>query len=213
MPSEHTDLDGLVNRLIAGVGSDRILVAVAGPPGVGKSTFSAALREKINRDTSGLSEILPMDGYHYDDIYLDAQGWKARKGAPHTFDTGGFRAMLARLKANDEAGIFAPVFDRKLEIARAGAHMIKQQTKIIIIEGNYLLLAAAPWNELRPFFDVTVMLDTPMKILKARLRKRWTDLGYSTHAADEKVAGNDLINVKEVVENSIPADFIIETGR
>lgn len=203
------DLEGLVRRLDDGAGNGRILVAIAGPPGAGKSTLAETLCNQINRDAPKSCEVLPMDGYHFDDTYLEPRGWQPRKGAPHTFDVAGFRAMLLRLKTNDEAGIAVPVFDRNIEVARAGARMIDQQVKTIIVEGNYLLLADEPWASLRPFFDLTVMLDVPKDILLERLSKRWADLGYSPEQAKAKIEGNDLRNIDEVITNSIAADYIV----
>lgn len=209
--SKITSLKKLANQLAGDTGNERIILAVAGPPGSGKSTFSDALRDLINKKQPDTSEVLPMDGYHFDDTYLDPMGWLSRKGAPHTFDVGGFGAVLARLRANTEPQIAVPVFDRKLEIARAGARMINQGSKIIIVEGNYLLLVTQPWASLRRFFDATVMLHVPVKTLEARLRARWEGFGYSIAKAKEKIAGNDLPNVKEVIKNSIPADYVVNT--
>lgn len=150
-----------------------------------------------------------MDGYHYDDGYLVTKGWKERKGAPHTFDVGGLRAMLARLKANNEPQVAVPVFDRDLEIARAGARMIDRNVEIILVEGNYLLLAAKPWADFLPFFDMTIALDVSIETITSRLQVRWAQCGYSKDDADVKISKNDLINVIEVFENSIQADYVV----
>jgi len=206
-----TSLEALAQTLAGQLGDARRIVAIAGPPGAGKSTFAEALRDRINLAQPSLCEVLPMDGYHFDDTYLGSMGWQARKGAPHTFDVGGLKAMLGRLKANTEPEIAVPVFDRKLEIARAGAQMISQKAKIILVEGNYLLLAAPPWASLRPFFDTGIMLDVPPKTLEARLTARWAGLGYTPAAAKEKIAGNDMLNVKQVMENSAQADYVLQT--
>ncbi len=80
---------------------ERILVALAGPPGSGKSTLSSELESALNQEQPEQAMILPMDGFHYDDLYLVPAGLRPRKGAPQTFDVGGFYHILRRLR---EAG-------------------------------------------------------------------------------------------------------------
>jgi pantothenate kinase len=154
-----------------------------------------------------------MDGYHFDDLLLDARGWRPRKGAPHTFDVGGLRAMLERLRANEEDEIAVPVFDRAIEIARAGARVIPRPVSIVIVEGNYLLLDRPPWTALAPSFDLTVMLHAPVEVLRARLLDRWTTIGLAGAALAAKMDGNDLPNVALVQDHSRPADHTIDATR
>ncbi len=52
-----------------------------------------------------------MDGYHFDDVILEARGDRPRKGAPHTFDAAGFYHLLTRLRG-DEPEVALLVFDR-----------------------------------------------------------------------------------------------------
>jgi pantothenate kinase len=195
----------LVDRLLAGQGAARRLVAVAGPPGSGKSTFADRLRDALAARVP--TEVLPMDGFHYDDRVLEARGDRPRKGAPHTFDVDGFGAMLARLAADDGRDVAVPVFDRDIEIARAGARIIPAATRLIIVEGNYLLLDDPGWARLRPSFDATVFLAVPAAELGARLERRWTGFGLAGAALRDKLEGNDLPNARLVVERSVPADF------
>ena len=107
-----------------------------------------------------------MDGYHFDDRVLDLRGLRARKGAPETFDVAGLCHMLVRLKRNEETEIAVPVFDRDLEIARAGARLIPRSAKHVIVEGNYLLLDRPSWRDLHAHFDITVMIDVPEAVLR-----------------------------------------------
>ena len=69
---------------------ERILVALAGPPGSGKSTLAGELESALNQEQPEQAMILPMDGFHYDDLYLVPAGLRPRKGSPQTFDVGGF---------------------------------------------------------------------------------------------------------------------------
>jgi len=204
-------LNDLAILLIDRAQEQRIVVAIAGPPGVGKTTITQALTTIINDQQPGLAAILPMDGYHYDDIYLKKMGWQARKGAPHTFDVGGFAHMLRRLKVNNEKQIAVPVFDRSMEIARAGAMLIPQAARIVIAEGNYLLLNDGPWDTLAPCFNLTVMLKASQETITQRLRGRWVKHGLSANEITVKLNDNDLPNVEIVINNSRDSDYFMVT--
>jgi pantothenate kinase len=196
------------DRAVAG----RIIVALAGPPGSGKSTLAEALVESLNADAPGSATVLPMDGFHYDDLYLTPAGLRPRKGAPDTFDVGGLRHMLLRLKARDEDHVAVPIFDRQLEIARAGARLIAKATPIIVVEGNYLLLRRAPWRDLSPLFDVTVLVETPADVLRERLTARWRYYNLTPDQIAEKLDGNDLPNGRLIMSESADPDFRIASG-
>ncbi len=191
---------------------ERVITAIAGAPGSGKSTLAEKLVGKLNARQPGLAAVLPMDGYHYDDLYLVPAGLRPRKGAPMTFDVGGLYHTLKRLRARDEDEVAVPVFDRKIEIARAGARLIPRDTPVIVVEGNWLLLNQAPWDRLRPMFDVTVMVEVPEHVLRARLRGRWERLGLSEAEIIDKLEENDLPNGRWVRDGSIAADHVIRNG-
>ena len=213
MAETRIDLAGLADVLQARAASgDRVLVALAGAPGSGKSTLADKLAGKLNGRQAGLAAILPMDGYHYDDLHLVPAGLRPRKGAPHTFDVGGLFHTLGRMRARDEAEVAVPVFDRKIEIARAGARLIGAEVPVIVVEGNYLLLKQPPWDRLLPQFDVTVMVDVPEHVLRSRLRGRWDRLGLTESQISEKLEENDLPNGRVVRAESVAADYLIANG-
>ncbi|NDW06115.1 nucleoside/nucleotide kinase family protein [Jiella sp. 40Bstr34] len=187
----------------------RRLIALAGPPGAGKSTLSDWLLGELDRAAPGRAAVLPMDGFHFDDMVLEARGDRPRKGAPHTFDTGGLTTTLKRLVENPECEIAIPVFDRAIEIARAGARIIGPDVRTILVEGNYLLLDDAAWSPMRAFFDVTAFIDVPEATLRERLAARWVGYGLDEAAIHAKLEGNDFLNMRTVIANSVPADFAI----
>lgn len=202
--------------LLAAINASRAprrIVAIAGPPGAGKSTFADALAQALNHDARGRAAVIPMDGFHYDDGLLEARGLLARKGSPATFDVGGLRHMLTRLRRADEAEVAIPVFDRRLEISRAGARIVAADVEIAIVEGNYLLLDEAPWRDLAPLFDLTAMVRESRDALERRLIERWLGFGFEDARARAKVAGNDLPNIDKVLEGSRGADFEIASAR
>ena len=192
--------------------ANRVLVAIAGAPGSGKSTVAEALVAQLNQATPGRAAVLPMDGYHYDDMLLGQLGRHARKGAPDTFDVLGLRQMLARLRDNFEDAVVVPVFDRDLEIARAGARLIPASVDIVVVEGNYLLLREPPWDTLKPHFDLTVMVDVPEQVLRQRLTARWQSYALSSEEIARKLDEVDLPNGRFVKSESAEADYRIVGG-
>ncbi len=188
----------------------RFVLAIAGPPGAGKSTLAEAVTDALNRDDAQTAALLPMDGFHLDNRLLDARGLRARKGAPETFDSAGFAATLARIRANED-DVIHPVFDRTRDIAIAGAGLVAagSQPDVIVVEGNYLLLDNAPWNRLAESFDATVFLAPPVEELERRLVQRWVDHGHEPQAARARALGNDIPTALLVLEKSRPADLIL----
>lgn len=206
----RVDLVQLTEHLRQMQGDARRLVAIAGAPGSGKSTFTERLCASLNRVTPGIACILAMDGFHFDDRVLEARGHRSRKGAPHTFDIGGLAAMIDRLRADDGMDIAVPVFDRSIEIARAGAAIVPASTRLILVEGNYLLLDDPAWASFRPRFEVSVMLDVPRDTLTKRLIARWREHGFDDAAVRSKLDYNDLINIEIVLSHSATPDFRVD---
>ncbi len=187
-------------------GKGRFLTALAGPPGAGKSTLAAELVAALGQG----AKAVPMDGFHYDDAVLVARGVRDRKGAPDTFDAQGFFHLLRRLRVEDEVAI--PLFDRDLEISRAGADIVTAADRLLVVEGNYLLLNEAPWPEVAPLFDLTVWIDVPEAELDRRLQARWAHYGKTPAEARAWIDSNDLPNIRRVTQNSRAADLVINWG-
>ena len=149
-----------------------------------------------------------MDGFHYDDQILKQKNLLLKKGAPETFDVMGFLNFLFRLQNENEVAI--PIFDRSLELSRSSAVIISKETRVVIVEGNYILLKTHPWRELHKFFNSTIMINTKHEILEKRLIERWENFNLPKKEIDEKVYKNDLPNGVNVLKNSIGAEYILE---
>lgn len=198
------DLAAEIAARAKAAGQGRFLVALAGPPGAGKSTLAAALVTALGQG----ARAVPMDGFHYDDAVLTARGLRSRKGAPETFDVKGFLHLLGRLRTEDEVAI--PLFDRDLEISRAGADVVTVADRILLVEGNWLLLDEAPWTAAR--YDLTIWIDVPEAELDRRLVERWAHHGKTPEAARAWIDGNDLPNIRRAIRGSRAADLRVRQG-
>lgn len=185
----------------------RFMVAIAGPPGSGKSTVAAALAAALGERGEKVG-VVPMDGFHYDDAVLGARGLAERKGAPETFDFAGFHTLLQRLRGR-EAEVAIPLFDRSTELSRAAAAIVEGTTRLVLVEGNYLLLDEEPWRQLDGLFDLTIYLDVPRAELERRLLERWHGHGRAAEAARRWVETNDLPNADRVAMRRRKADIVV----
>lgn len=192
-------LDNLKNDL-----KNRYFIALSGPPASGKSTISEKLVKDLTLKGHN-SSILQMDGFHYDDQILKQKNLLLKKGAPETFDVMGFLNFLFRLQNENEVAI--PIFDRSLELSRSSAVIISKETRVVIVEGNYILLKTHPWRELHKFFNSTIMINTKHEILEKRLIERWRSFNIPEEEIKQKVFENDLPNGVNVYKNSILADY------
>jgi len=184
----------------------RRLVAIAGAPASGKSTLAASLTIAL-QDAGEAVENVPMDGFHLDNRLLDAMGLRDRKGAPETFDAQGVLALVHRLRDEDE--VYYPLFDRAQDQAIAGAGVVRAACDLVILEGNYLLFDMPPWNALASLWDLSIWIDTPEEVVRARCIQRWLDHGHAREAAVARAEGNDLRNARQIAGARLPADVIL----
>ncbi|MDM4762158.1 nucleoside/nucleotide kinase family protein [Galbitalea sp. SE-J8] len=196
-PHEFAGVDGLIADLVrraadASAADRRLLVGIAGAPGVGKSTVAAVVSTALPD-----AALVPMDGFHLANSELDRLGRRERKGAPDTFDASGFVAAVARIRADDGA-VYLPRFDRSIEESLAGAIAIEPEHRVVIVEGNYLLLDAVPWRELAALLDVTYALEVPHDIRLERLIARHIAFGKDPDAARAWALGPDEANARLV---------------
>jgi len=189
-------------------GCQRFIIAVAGPPGSGKSTLSEQLA-KMLRTRSMQSHIISLDGFHLENSILKGLGLLDRKGSPTTFDVLAFIQVMKRLAAY-ESDVAIPKFDRKRDISIEHASIVSTQDKILIVEGNYLLLNHKQWVELQDIWDETVFINPGMEVLEKRLIDRWLSYGMDNESAQIRAFRNDIPNAKNVIENSLPANILIK---
>ena len=196
----------LVQRIKALSGQGRKLIAIAGAPGSGKSTLAEDLAHQLGPTAA----VMPMDGFHLDNDTLHAMELFHRKGAPETFDADGFVALIKRLRGEDTVPY--PTFDRDADRTVPDGGQINETTRVVLIEGNYLLLNQSPWDSLAGLFDMTVRLVVDHETLAARLITRWIDHGLSPANARDRALGNDMVNVRYVDAHSFDPDYVIRSS-
>ena len=186
--------------------SGRRLVGLAGAPGAGKSTLAAALARLADIEVA----VVPMDGFHLADVELRRQGLLDRKGAPETFDAGGYAALLGRLRHPAAATVYAPGFDRTIEQPLAGAIAIGSDVEVVVTEGNYLLLDTVPWPAVRAALDQVWFVQTKPELRRHRLVARHVASGKTEQEARHWVAQVDEPNAALVAESHQRADLFLD---
>ncbi|WP_406870336.1 hypothetical protein ABEB22_11565 [Thioclava sp. 'Guangxiensis'] len=185
---------------------ERLVIAVAGAPGSGKSRLAQEICDALNAKAPASAAILPMDGFHRSNDWLDARGLRPRKGAPETFDTTGFAALLQKARMAGQP-LSVPTFDRDTDAVIPAGCEIEAQTRIIITEGNYLLLNRDGWRDLFPLFDLTIRLHVPEDELRDRLTRRWKKYGLPADEITRRVEENDLPNGRILLTEGRAADL------
>ena len=186
----------------------RRLLGIAGAPGAGKSTLAARLVRQLGEQ----AVLVPMDGFHLADAALERLGRLGRKGAPDTFDAGGYAALLQRLRTArpQDAPVWAPMFERELEQPLAGAIEVRAEVPLVITEGNYLLLEDGPFAQVRAMLDACWFVEVPEGLRIERLIARHERFGKSPQAAREWALGPDEANARLVAGTRDRADVVVD---
>ena len=191
----------------------RVVALLAAPQGAGKSTLAAFLGQ-LSRRTPGLCPLtaIGMDGFHWPQRYLDSHAVRrdgkivplARvKGAPESFDVESLGRALARVAAGEDCRW--PVYDRAIHDPVPDALTVTGDA--VLLEGNYLLLDAPRWRELRRFADYTICIEAEPGQLRRRLIARHMAGGKSREAAVRHVDGSDMRNIRLCLDRALPADL------
>ena len=186
---------------------NRILIGIVGKPGAGKSTLSAYLLKELQ---SPEITVVPMDGYHFSNAVLQKLGRAERKGAPDTFDAAGFAALLKRIRYENSADIYYPIFDRAIEESIAAQGVVTAETKVVIVEGNYLLHDIGDWKEVAGLLDEIWFVDVDDEIRLQRLIARHIAYGKTPVQAEAWSRGSDEVNAKIIEQTRSRADAVIQ---
>jgi pantothenate kinase len=197
-PDGH-ELAELVQALPRG----RFVLGLSGSPGAGKSTLAAALAAAYG------VPVVPMDGFHRTNAELEAMGRRDAKGAPDTFDAPAYAALLARVRAGDEA-VLAPAFDHRQPDPVADAIVVPAEAGLVITEGNYLLLEQPAWVAVRAQLDAVWHVVTDDGARQERLVQRHVRSGRAEADAREWIGRVDQPNAELVEAAARRADLVLD---
>lgn len=193
----------------------RIIIFLAAPPAVGKSTLALFL-EKLSKKIQGLTPMqsLSLDGFHYNNDYLHSRKIVIQgnehflyeiKGMPETFDLNNFKKHLQNIK---DRNIKWPIYDRNLH--NPVMDKVNVTADIILIEGNWLLLDEGEWKELKSYCDYSIFIEAKEDTLKNRLIDRKIRGGLTPKEALEFYNRTDRKNILRVMESRVSADLTLE---
>ncbi|MEH0108651.1 nucleoside/nucleotide kinase family protein [Tersicoccus sp. MR15.9] len=217
------DLDAALRRFDvaaaeAVVSGRRLLLGLTGAPGAGKSTLAERLVDRA-RAAHGpaAAVVVPMDGFHLANALLIDRGSRDRKGAPDTFDDAGFAALLVRVREQGdlEAGrgdgrtVYAPRFDREHDESIGSAVSVPTACPVVVVEGNYLLVADGAWPDAARCLDEVWHLTLPETQRHERLIARHVAHGMDHDAARAWALGPDEANAVLIEAAGTRADVVV----
>jgi pantothenate kinase len=189
----------------------RIVLGITGSPGAGKSTVASSLLSALgSRLGPDAVAHLPMDGFHLADVQLDRLGLRDLKGAPDTFDADGYVTALQRLHDEPDRTLYAPGFERDLEQPIAAAIAIPPSARLVVTEGNYLLLPGGGWERVRPLLSETWFVQVDDDVRRERLVRRHEEFGKSPEAARAWVENVDEPNARRITSTRESADVVVD---
>lgn len=193
----------------------RVVVAVAGVPGAGKTTLVGHLVEKL-RTKKILAAVLPQDGYHYYRLELaqfeDPEEAFRRRGAPFTFNAERFVEDVTSVAAGKHTKV--PLFDHSKKDPVEDDIDIGDDVRVVLIEGNYVGLEDEPWNRLKHVCNELWVASTPPETVRERIVRRHLASGIAatTQEAEERADGLDLQNAIYIQQHTRKPDVVIELG-
>ncbi|AEV83795.1 fructose transporter [Actinoplanes sp. SE50] len=208
MESTFPELVDRARGLVAG--GRRAVLGITGPPGAGKTTLAESLLAALGPGDEVAH--VPMDGFHLADVELERLGRRDRKGAPDTFDGWGYASVLRRILADQDEMVYAPGFERVLEQPIAGTIGVSRAARLVITEGNYLLLEDGRWAGLSGVFSEVWYADLEPAERLRRLVARHVRFGKSPEDALTWATGTDERNAELIATTRDRADLVVPSA-
>ncbi len=239
MPStvaQPVSLAALAARCHALAERGRVLIGIVGAPGAGKSTLAGLLTAHLDITSPGSNVVVPLDGFHLARSVIDRDDRASRRGAPDTFDALGYAILLERIREQSDPAstgtdrtlpdadpgptpsgvdaeaptIYAPEFRRSVGDPIAGAIAITPAARVVITEGNYLLLPDPTWRRARATLDEVWYLEAPSEEERQEhLIARHRRSGKSPELAREFALTSDEANAQLIAADRDAADLIL----
>jgi len=208
----------LADRVLAAARPhSRHIVGIAGVPGSGKSTVAAQVVALIQQRLGTTPEDNPavaisMDGFHYYKHELDAMedsaAMHARRGAHWTFNAEAFVVAMRAVRGGGKVSL--PDFQHGVGDPVEDAVQLAASHRIVLVEGNYVLLDLAPWDELATMFDESWFVDVPVDTAMDRLlHRQMKDNKRPEEVVRARIATNDRPNAELVEKISRPRAAVL----
>jgi hypothetical protein len=195
----------------------RLMVAVVGPPGSGKTAFATILTAVVNAEAHDeVAALVGLDGWHYPNAYLASHFIERNgeyiplqliKGSPETFDAAVAFDCLSQIRRGGRVSF--PVYSRTSHQPIPAGGTIESLHRIVVVEGNYLLLDEEPWRCFRQLFDIRLFISASPETLVNGLMERHVRGGKTWSAAERQVQEVDLANAQRVGPSVVHAQVLV----
>ena len=204
----------------ASPGPERILIALAGPPGSGKTTIAANVVRMLTQGLNSPKTVaVSVDGFHLPLAALrelpNADEALARRGAPWTFDAKSAVEMVRELSTSaGSKAVAVPTFDHAVKDPVAGGLIVDPDVQVCVLEGNYLLCDEGPWSEIAGIVDESWLVKVDESLARERVAARHLAAGIepTMELALARTDYNDIPNGRYIMKHSAERyDVLVES--